>query len=62
MQISLKAARVNKQLTQAQAAKALGIAETTLANYEKGKTFPDTEVLKKIEKLYGVTYNNLSFT
>lgn len=38
MAITLKAARVNKGLTQREAAKTLGISESTLFGYEKGKT------------------------
>ena len=61
MAITLKAARVNKGLTQAQAAEMLGIAVTTLVRYEAGKTFPDVEMIRKIEKLYGTSYNDIDF-
>ena len=37
MPITLKSARVNKGLTQAQAAKEIGITVDTLSNYERGK-------------------------
>lgn len=59
--ITLKAARVNKGLTQKDAAKMLGISEYTLINYEKGKSSPDVHVLKKIENLYGVPYHRIIF-
>lgn len=59
--ITLKAARVNKGLTQKKAAEMLGISEYTLINYEKGKSSPDVHVLKKIEKLYGVPYHKIIF-
>lgn len=61
MAITLKAARVNKGLTQAQAAEMLGIAVTTMVRYEAGKTFPDVEMIRKIEKLYGISYNDIDF-
>lgn len=61
MGITLKAARTNSGLTQKQAAEALGIAVDTLSNYERGKTFPDVPTIKKMEKLYGVTYNDIIF-
>ena len=61
MKVTLKAARVNKGLTQTEAAKRIGITVDTLANYEKGKTYPDVPVLKKIEAVYGIGYNNLIF-
>ncbi len=61
MAITLKAARINKELTQLQAAQKLGISKDTLRNYEQGKSYPDVPLIKKIEKLYGVTYNDLIF-
>ena len=61
MSITLKAARVNKGLTQKEAAMALGVAVSTLIQYEAGKTFPDVPVIKKIEDLYNVSYNDINF-
>lgn len=58
---TLKTARERKGYTQAEAAKLLDISEYTLSNYEKGKTYPDVPVLKRIEKLYDVSYNQLIF-
>ena len=59
--ITLKAARVNKGLTQKKAAELLGISEYTLMNYEKGKSSPYVHVLKKIENLYEVPYHKIIF-
>lgn len=61
MQITLKAIRVNKGLSQEDAAKAIGISEDTLSNYERGKTYPDIPILKKIEEVYGTSYENINF-
>ena len=61
MGLTLRAARVNKGLTQVKAAKLLGISNECLSNYERGKSYPDIPVLKRIEQLYGVTYNELIF-
>ena len=61
MKVTLKAARVNKGLTQKEAADELEISKDTLAAYEKGKSFPDVRMISKIEKLYNVTYNNIIF-
>ena len=58
---TLKTARDRKGLTQAEAANVLEISVSTLANYEIGKTFPDVPAIKRIEKLYGVSYNQLIF-
>lgn len=50
--ITLKAARVNANLTQHEAAAALGINVATLQNYESGKTVPDWNMVKRIEEVY----------
>lgn len=60
-QYSLKAIRINKGDTQEKAAKGIGISVETLANYEKGNTFPDIPILKRIEKYYGVKYEEIDF-
>ena len=61
MKIKLKADIETKRLTQKDAAKLIGITVETLANYEKGKTYPDIPILKKIEDTYDVKYNQLIF-
>jgi transcriptional regulator with XRE-family HTH domain len=61
MAITLKAARVNKGLTQIQAAELLGVSRDTLWNYENGRTYPDVPVIKKIEEIYGISYNDIVF-
>ena len=61
MQLTLKAIRVNKKMTQEDAAKEIGISVETLGNYERGITFPDVPVIKKIEEVYGTNYNDINF-
>lgn len=61
MKYSLKAIRINKGETQEQAAKGIGISVETLANYERGITYPDIPVLKRIEEHYGTNYNDIDF-
>lgn len=61
MAITLKAARVNKSLTQAEAAKLLGISADSLWNYENGRSFPNVKVIKKMEEVYEIPYNKLIF-
>lgn len=61
MGITLKSARVNKNLTQSEAAKKLGISTDTLSNYERGKSYPDVPVIKRMEDLYGIPYSDLIF-
>jgi DNA-binding XRE family transcriptional regulator len=61
MKYSLKAIRVNAKENQEETAKAIGVSPETWANYEKGKTFPDIPVLKKIEAHFNITYNDIDF-
>ena len=61
MQLTLRAARVNKGYTQRQAAELLGITKYTLSNYERGKSYPDVPIIKKIEELYQVKYESIIF-
>lgn len=61
MSMTIKAARVNKGYSQAQAAEKIGVSKETLSNYERGKSYPDVPILKKIEEVYGVPYSHLIF-
>jgi len=61
IKMSLADARRRAKLTQKEAAARIGISVDTLGNYERGKKFPDIPRLKRIEAVYGVTYNQLIF-
>ena len=61
MAITLKAARVNQNLTQKEAAKLLGISVKTLQNYEAGTSFPDVPIIEKMKRTYHVKYADLIF-
>lgn len=59
--MTLKAARVNADLTQGEAAKKLGVAPTTIRNWEKGVTSPKAPQAYVLCKIYGVTYDDIFF-
>ena len=61
MRMTLKMARQMKELTQEEAAQRIGVSKDTLGNYERGKSYPDIPVLRKIEEVYGVSYDRLIF-
>lgn len=61
MQITLKAARMNKQLTQRDAAAKIGVTRDTIGNWERGKSFPDAMQIKRIEEVYNVRFDDLIF-
>ena len=48
----LKKARLENELTQEQVAQKIGIHQSTLAGYEKGRTEPDLETIGKLAQLY----------
>lgn len=61
MKLTLKAARVNAGLNQSQAAERLGISKDMVSNFERGLTYPKVPIIKKMEELYGVGFNDLIF-
>ena len=61
MKLTLKAIRINKGLSQEEASRRIGVSVDTLGNYERGITYPDVPILKKIEKVYGVEYKDIIF-
>lgn len=58
MKISIRAARVNAGLRLTEAANALGVAVSTLSDYENGKTSPRGDVLVKMSELYSWPVEN----
>lgn len=61
MRITLRAARVNAGLTQAEACRALGLSKGTVASYEANKTMPTIEMAKKFAELYGCKVEDIKF-
>ena len=61
MQITLRAARVNKGYTQQEAADAIGTTKDIISNWERGVSFPNVLMLQKIEEVYGVSYKDILF-
>lgn len=59
--ISLKAARVNAGLTQAESAERIGVSVSTIKNWEVGKSFPNQPMIEKICEIYGVSYDYIKF-
>lgn len=59
IKITLAAARVNAGLSQREAAKLLGITPGTLRNYERGKQVPGWTTVKEMERIYGISADNM---
>lgn len=61
MTMTLRAARINRGLSREEAAERIGVSASTIGNYERGTSFPNVPVLRRIEEVYGVAYENLVF-
>lgn len=61
IKLTLKALRVLYGLTQAQAAKLIGVSEDTWFNYENAKTFPNTNKLKAISTVFDINIDSIIF-
>lgn len=61
MKITLRAARVNRGLTQKEMASLIGVNHTTILKWEKGETYPDVINIRKIEEVLGVKYDDIIF-
>lgn len=59
MKISLKALRVNADMTQESASKALNITTRTLQNWENYETFPTAQQLLKICEIYNCEISDI---
>ena len=61
MKITLPAARKNVNMTQRDLANACGVSESTVSNWEKGRSEPTVSQAKKIGELVGIHYDNIIF-
>jgi len=61
MQMSMKAARIDAKLTQAETAMILGVSRNTYANYENGNTPITLEMAQKIAHTFGRTLDQIKF-
>lgn len=61
MKLTLKAARVNKGLTQKDAAKLMGVSRNVISNWERQISFPDVLQVKRIEEVYGLNFQEIIF-
>lgn len=61
MKITLPAARKNANMTQKDLANACGVSESTVCNWEKGKSEPTVSQAKMIGELVGIHYDDIIF-
>ena len=56
----IKAARIEKKLTQEQVAELLGVSRQTISNWENEKSYPDIISVIKMSECYDVSLDYLS--
>ena len=54
LKITMAAARVNAGLTQKQFASMCEVSESTVVEWEKGRSYPSIKKIPLIEKAYGI--------
>jgi DNA-binding XRE family transcriptional regulator len=59
MAISIKAARVNANLTQTEVAKAIGKSKNTIVSYESYTTIPDIQTAKAMATLFKMSVDDI---
>lgn len=59
MKISLKGARIEKNMTQRQAAEKMSVTKETISNWERGRTAPTWLQLMDLCNLYGVDISDI---
>lgn len=62
LKITIKAARVNKGLTQTEAAEKIGCSKFSIWCYETGRTVPNWAIVLRMEEVYGIPADHLIFT
>jgi len=59
--LTLKAARVNANLTQQELAKQVGVSKDTVGKWERGLTFPNIQKIPLLEKAFNLKYESIIF-
>lgn len=59
--LTLRAIRVNLGLSLDEASTLIGVSKDTLSNYERGDTYPDVPIIKRIEDVYNISYDKINF-
>lgn len=58
---TLKSLRGLRDMTQEDAAKAVGVSVETWRNWEQRKTYPSVPQIAKIEKVFDIRYSDIIF-
>jgi transcriptional regulator with XRE-family HTH domain len=61
LKISLKAARINADLSQKEVAKKCNVSNKTVCSWENGNSFPSADKIAILCDLYKIPYDNINF-
>ena len=61
MRVTLKAARINRGLTQEDVAKELNVTKKTVGSWEMGKTMPKIDKIERLCALLGCRYDDIAW-
>lgn len=61
LKFNLRALRSNRNLTQKDAAKLVGVSVDVWGNWEREDSYPDVPKIQAIENAFGVSYNDIIF-
>lgn len=61
MKYTLKMLRASKNWSQVTAAKEIGVSPDTWGNWERKRSFPDVPHIQKIQKIFNVSYDDITF-
>jgi transcriptional regulator with XRE-family HTH domain len=53
--------RASKNWSQLTASKAIGVSVDTWGNWERKRSYPDVPHIRKIQEVFGVTYDDIIF-
>lgn len=57
--ISIKAARINAELTLEDVSERIGVSKQTIQNWEMGRTEPNLSIFRRLSELYKVPFDRL---
>lgn len=58
---TIKALRLECNMSQSDLAEAIEVSLNTLIKYEKGESFPHVPAIYKLEKVFGVQFQDIDF-
>ena len=61
MKVTLKAARINRGLTQEDVANELNVTKKTVGSWEMGKTMPKIDKIEHLCSLLGCKYDDITW-